>query len=255
MRKHILPLAAGALLLATTTTAQVDMNAILQQSGSNMRMEPDTDPFVPNAFVGSFTMDMHFFENGKESKNSPMISTIHSSESKLAFDSKSPEMKESVRMIIDQKEKMQYMLMDDGKGNKMAMKTRKMKVTGMEESNRNAADIQVTDETKTIDGHVCKKMIAKDEDGTWTGWMAQDIEMPFHSVMRDMRGKGAEMHDDALAGVHGFPLEYEWVSNDGKERVTCRIRDLKLGTVDEGAFSMKGYQLMEMPMMPPGMGR
>lgn len=255
MRKHILPLAAGALLLATTTTAQVDMNAILQQSGSNMRMEPDTDPFVPNAFVGSFTMDMHFFENGKESKNSPMISTIHSSESKLAFDSKPPEMKESVRMIIDQKEKMQYMLMDDGKGNKMAMKTRKMKVTGMEESNRNAADIQVTDETKTIDGHVCKKMIAKDEDGTWTGWMAQDIEMPFHSVMRDMRGKGAEMHDDALAGVHGFPLEYEWVSNDGKERVTCRIRDLKLGTVDEGAFSMKGYQLMEMPMMPPGMGR
>ncbi|MEZ4789040.1 MAG: DUF4412 domain-containing protein [Flavobacteriales bacterium] len=255
MRKHILPLAAGALLLATTTTAQVDMNAILQQSGSNMRMEQDTDPFVPNAFVGSFTMDMHFFENGKESKNSPMISTIHSSESKLAFDSKSPEMKESVRMIIDQKEKMQYMLMDDGKGNKMAMKTRKMKVTGMEESNRNAADIQVTDETKTIDGHVCKKMIAKDEDGTWTGWMAQDIEMPFHSVMRDMRGKGAEMHDDALAGVHGFPLEYEWVSNDGKERVTCRIRDLKLGTVDEGAFSMKGYQLMEMPMMPPGMGR
>lgn len=255
MRKHILPLAAGALLLATTTTAQVDMNAILQQSGSNMRMEPDTDPFVPNAFVGSFTMDMHFFENGKESKNSPMISTIHSSESKLAFDSKSPEMKESVRMIIDQKEKMQYMLMDDGKGNKMAMKTRKMKVTGMEENEKNAADITVTDETKTIDGHVCKKMIAKDEDGTWTGWMAQDIEMPFHSVMRDMRGKGAEMHDDALAGVHGFPLEYEWVSNDGKERVTCRIRDLKLGTVDEGAFSMKGYQLMEMPMMPPGMGR
>lgn len=255
MRKHILPLAAGALLLATTATAQVDMNAILQQSGSNMRMEPDTDPFVPNAFVGSFTMEMHFFENGKESKNSPASSTIHSSESKLAFDSKSPEMKESVRMIIDQKEKMQYMLMDDGKGNKMAMKTRKMKVTGMEESNRNAADIQVTDETKTIDGHVCKKMIAKDEDGTWTGWMAQDIEMPFHSVMRDMRGKGAEMHDDALAGVHGFPLEYEWVSNDGKERVTCRIRDLKLGTVDEGAFSMKGYQLMEMPMMPPGMGR
>lgn len=255
MRNHFLPLTAAILLITTSTAAQVDMNAILQQSGSNMRMEPDTDPFVPNAFVGSFMMDMHFFENGTESKHSPMTSTIHSSESMLAFDSKAPDMKESMRMIIDQKEKWQYMLMDDGKGNKMAMKTKKMKVTGVEESNKNAADIQVTDETKTIDGHLCKKMIAKDEDGTWTGWMAQDIEMPFHSVMRDMRGKGADMHDDALAGVHGFPLEYEWVSNDGKERVTCTIRDLKLGTVDEGAFSLKGYRLMEMPMMPSGMGR
>ena len=255
MRNHILPLAAGALLLATPATAQVDMNAILQQSGSNMRMEPDTDPFVPNAFVGSFTMEMHFFENGKESKNSPASSTIHSSESKLAFDSKSPEMKESVRMIIDQKEKMQYMLMDDGKGNKMAMKTRKMKVTGMEENDKNAADITVTDETRTIDGHLCKKVIAKDEDGTWTGWMATDIEIPFRSFMRDMDRQGGGLHDEALAGVFGFPLEYEWVSNDGKERMTCKMRDLKVGTVDEGAFSLTGYQLMEMPMMPPGMGR
>ncbi len=249
MRTHLLPTAVCVLLLVPPATAQVDMNAILQQS-AGIRMEPDTDPFVPNLFIGSFTMDMHFFENGKESKQSPATSTIHSSESMLAFDSRMPDMKERMRMIIDQKGKWQYMLMDDGQGNKMAMKSRKMKVTSTQETEQNAADIRVTDETRTIDGHLCKKMIAKDEDGTWTGWMAQDIETPFHSVMRDMRGKGADMHDAALAGVHGFPLEYEWVSNDGKERVTCTIRDLKLGTVDEGAFSLEGYQLMELPTLP-----
>lgn len=246
-------IAAVMLLCATPSMAQVDMNAVLQQH-AGIRMEPDKDPFVPNAFIGSFTMDMRFFENGKESTDGPATSTIHSSADKFAFDTQVPQMKERVRTIIDQKEKWQYLLMDDGSGNRMAMKTRKMKVTREGEGNGNAADVQVTDETKMIDGHKCRKMIAKSEDGTWTGWMAQDIEIPFNSFMRGMQQQGGPMHNEALEGIHGFPLEYEWVSSDGKERMTCVIRDLVQGTVDEKAFSLEGYEVMEMPAMP-GMER
>jgi len=255
MSRTLLSLAAATLLLTGTATAQFDMNAILQQQGAGIQMVPDTDPFMPNVFIGSFNMEMHIYENGKEQKQSPANVSISSSAEKIAFHTTVPGVKEQMRMIIDQKEKWQYMLVDDGKGNKMAMKTRKMKVIGTEEEkNTNAADVQVTDETKTIDGHLCKKLIAKSEDGTWIGWMAQDIEVPFELFMRDMQRGGGNFHDDAITGIHGFPLEYEWTSTDGKERMQSFIRDLKVGKVDEKVFSLDGYQVMELPTMP-GMGR
>ncbi|MBK6410311.1 MAG: hypothetical protein IPF78_11575 [Flavobacteriales bacterium] len=45
----------------------------------------------------------------------------------------------------------------------------------------------VTKETKTIDGHLCKKVIARNEEGTWTAWVAQDIPTPFADLLRSMR--------------------------------------------------------------------
>ncbi|MBL7944453.1 MAG: DUF4412 domain-containing protein [Flavobacteriales bacterium] len=249
---HLLSFATAALLLSTPSIAQVDLNAILQQQGGGMQLVPDTDPFTPNSFIGSFTMEMHLFENGKEQQHSPVNTTIHSSAEKIAIEGRSSAAKETMRMIIDQKEKWQYVLMDDGAGTRMAMKTRKMKVVDDTPDAHIAGDVQMTDETKTIDGHVCKKMIAKDEEGTWVGWMAQDIDVPFHSFMNNVANTGGDIHDDALVGVHGFPLEYEWTSTDGKERVQCTIRELKQGTVDEKAFSLEGYQVMEIPTLPMG---
>ncbi|MGV3638383.1 MAG: DUF4412 domain-containing protein [Flavobacteriales bacterium] len=250
--KHLPTIAAAALLLCAPVRAQVDLNAILQQQGGGVQLVPDTDPFTPNSFIGSFTMEMHLFENGKEQQHSPVHTTIHSSAEKIAIEGRSSGAKEKMRMIIDQKEKWQYMLVDDGADTRMAMKTRKMKVVNDAPDAHIAADVQMTDETRTIDGHVCKKMIAKDSDGTWVGWMAQDIDVPFHSFMSNVTNTGGDIHDDALVGVHGFPLEYEWTSADGKERVQCTIRDLKMGTVDEQAFSLAGYQVMELPTLPQG---
>lgn len=247
MLKQLLPiLSAGCML---TASAQVDINALLQQQGSNVRMVPDTDPYTPNSFVGSFNTEMHFFEGTTESKHSPTNMTIHSSAEKLLIEAAMPGTTEKMRFLIDQKGKWQYMLMDSGKGGRMALKSAKMKVVGDEKEAKNAADVLVTDETKTIDGHPCKKMIAKTEDGTWTGWLAQDIDVPFHSFMRDVQRTGADLHADALTGVHGFPLEYEFVSTDGKERVQCFIRDLKLGVPDAKVFALDGYQVVEMPTM------
>lgn len=234
--------------------AQVDINALLQQHGSEVRLVPDTDPYAPNSFVGSFTTEMHFFDGQTEAKESPMNLSIHSSPEKLLIRTAMPGVQEEMRILIDQKNKFQYILMDAGKGGRMAMKAPKMKVVGDETETKKAADVQVTDEKKTIDGHVCKKMIAKTEDGTWTGWLAQDIDVPFHSFMRDAQHTGADLHADALKGVQGFPLEYEFVSSDGKERVQCFISDLKLGAPEEKVFSLDGYQVMELPAMP-GMGR
>lgn len=240
-----------ALLLAvhaTASFAQIDLNAIMQQQagGKGASMQQDIDPFAPNLFVGSFTMEMHLFKGAEEQKHSPVFTTLTNSAEKTLMVTRMPGAKQDVRMLIDLKEKWQYMLVDDGKGRKTAMKTRKMKVT-MGEGNAEAGDAQMTEETKTIDGHLCTKMISTNKDGTWTGWLAKDINTPFAEVMRGLQGQGSNDRSQEIAGIHGFPLEYEWVSADGKERVVCHIRDLKQGAPDEQVFSLDGYEVMEMP--------
>lgn len=68
--------------LFLTATAQVDINKMIQkrmqqqQSGQPGQsvggsMVDDNDPFVPNTFIGSFRMEMHFFKDGAEQKGSP----------------------------------------------------------------------------------------------------------------------------------------------------------------------------------------
>lgn len=249
----LLSLVTSTALVGLTpfANAQFDMSAAMANR-SGVNVVPDTDPFSPNSFVGSFTMEMHTYANGNENSSSPVNMDMHSSAEKIAVLMNMPGVKEKVRTIIDNKEKWQYMLMPDGKGSNIAVKTRKMKVLSTEDGTVNATDVLVTEETKTIDGRVCKKLIAKTEDGTWTGWMAEGMEVPFHSFMRDLQRTGPSMHSAALNGISGFPLEYEFVSKDGKERIQCFIRDLKVGTVDEKEFSLEGYQVLELPVVPAG---
>jgi hypothetical protein len=47
---------------------------------TGMKVEEDNSPFVPNEFIGSFTMETHTFKNGAESKNSPSNTQYWSSE-------------------------------------------------------------------------------------------------------------------------------------------------------------------------------
>ncbi len=242
-----------ATLLCTTTYAQVDMQDLLQQhlQQSGITIEDDNDPFSPNVFVGSFRMEMQRFENGKRDEAGTMDITFVNSADKTAITTTAPGRKETVRMVRDLRTKTEYMLMDDPDGGKMALKTRMKKVTVTGGYADNAADLQVTDETKVIDGHTCVKVIVKDEGGTWTGWLAKDMEVPFTQMLRSM-GKHDQMGAAQLEGVSGFPLEYEWVDATGEEKVICHIRDVKQGDVDEKAFSMEGYQVMEMPSLPMG---
>lgn len=237
-------------------SAQIDINTIVQQRNAGQGtavVQADQEPFAPNLFVGSFTLEMHLYKGSDEQKHSPVLTTVTNSAEKTLLVTRTPGAKQDVHLLIDLKEKWQYMLMDDGQGGRTAMKTRPMKVN-VADAEREAGDVQVTDETRTIDGHLCTKVISKSKDGTWTGWLAKDMKTPFADVMRNLQGKGRNDRSQELAGIHGFPLEYEWVATDGKERIVCHIRDLREGSPDEQVFSLEGYQIMELPAMP-GMGR
>lgn len=250
MLKHFLITAAAC--CALSTHAQVDINALLQQSGAGISMVPDTDPFTPNEFVGSFRMAMTMGDGtaAGEKQEIQFHSSADKTLAKTTADGKAPG---GMAMLTDHKGKWTYMLMNDGK-QKQAIKMKKMKlVDARADAPADPPEVTVTKETKVIDGHTCTKVIVKNEDGTWTGWVAKDVNTPFAAIARSM---GVDKHQNmqGMEGVAGFPLEYTWEDANGSDRMHCTIKDLKVGKVDEQAFSLEGYQVMEMPAMP-AMGR
>ena len=104
--------------LAATSTAQFDINSILQQQGAGMRMEDDNDPFVPNTFIGSFRMEMHMFDSVAERKESPMNLRYWSSPDMMLVQMATPgQGGRDMKVMTDLKGKWQYMLMTDAEGN------------------------------------------------------------------------------------------------------------------------------------------
>lgn len=242
----------GFILLAPALHAQVDMNAILQQQGLNMRMEDDNDPFVPNTFTGSFRMETHLFENGAEKKDSPMNMRYWSSPEMSMVQMALPgQPGDGMKLLTDHKGKWQYMLMSDASGKRMAMKSKKKKMvmTGQAQDAPNPeVKVTVTKETKTIDGHLCTKVIGTSTKGTWTGWVAMKLTSPMKDLAKNVR-----MGDQDVAAevgkLNGFPLEYEWLSADGKERVVCNVRELSIAAVEASTFRLDGYEVVVIPGM------
>lgn len=219
-----------------------------RMAGGGMKVEDDNSPFVPNEFVGSFRMEMHMFDGAAEKKNSPTNMRYWSTEDKTMNKMEMPDEKgRDMRMMTDLKGKWQYTLMTDEKGKKTAMKSKKKKVTMAEEKATKEPEITVTSETKTIEGHVCTKTIVKTEDGTWTGWVAKDIKAPFGDMARSVGHRGNDKMMKSYKGMQGFPLEFEWVDAKGTDRIVCYMKELKVGPVDAGVFSLDGYEVTEMP--------
>ena len=245
-----------------TCNAQVDINKMIQErmqqqgqtgqpSGTprGTQMVDDTDPFVPNEFIGSFRMEMRQYEGEVEQKNSPTNLYYWSSADMTLMRNDAAERDgQEMKILTDLKGKWTYTMMTDKKGKKTAMKTRKKKVVMAEETTgKKEPVITITKETKAIEGHTCTKVIVVSEDGTWTGWVAKDVKAPFADMARSAKQSGDEAQRRAMEKVDGMPLEFEWVKTDGNNRMVCYIRDLANGKVDAGVFSLEGYEVMEMP--------
>ena len=253
---HTTSIALSVALLSINSApslfAQVDINKMIQDgmqqsSQGKAQIEDDTDPFVPNMFVGSFRMEMHSYKGEEELKTSPVDMHYWSAPEMTLVKITGPNIEQDMKMLTDLKGKWQYMLMTDDKGRMMAMKSPKKKIKMDEDLARNVPDVQVTDDTRSIDGHLCNKVISKSDEGVWTGWVTKEIEAPFADMMRQVQQPGQNDHSEVLTGAYGMPLEYEWVDADSKDRMVCFIRDLKIGEVDEKLFSLEGYEVMEMP--------
>lgn len=247
-------------LLFFSASAQVDINKIMQgrtsQQGGGQQgtgspgttMQDDTSPFVPNTFIGSYRMEMHFYKGDAEQKNSPTNMHFWSTEDMTLMRNSAAERDgQEMRILTDLKGKWTYTLMVDKTGKKTAMKSRKKRVTMAAKEGAKPSVVTVTKETKVIDGRTCTKVIAVREDGTWTGWVAQDVPSPFPDMARNAMAGGSDDYLSTSQEVTGMPLEFEWVEADGSDRMVCYIRDLVTGKVDASAFSLDGYEVMEIP--------
>jgi len=259
MKTHLLPVSVFLALFTTSTTisvAQVDINSMMQNHAMGgmhgMKVVEDTDPFTPNEFVGSFTLELHSFQGGIEESNSPMNMEIASSANKSVMRMDKAKVGSAVNVLTDHKDKFQYVLMTDEKGKKMAIKTKKMKILMSDSAMKETPNFKVTNETKTIDGHPCTKIISKTDEGTWTGWVAKDIKAPLADMMRGMHGASSADMAQKMKGMDGFPLEFEYEDAKEPKRMVGHIRNLKIGDVDQSNFSLDGYEVMEMPMLPFG---
>lgn len=244
-----------------TATAQVDVNQLIQErmarqqggqpgAQSNVKIEDDNDPYMPNSFIGSFRMEVHHFRNGTEEKDAPTNMLYWSKADMTLTKMELPDAKgKDMRMMTDLKNKWQYALVADDKGRKSAIKTKKKKVVMDEAADHGTPEVTVTKETKVIDGHTCVKVISKSKEGTWTGWVAEDMPGPFNDMLRSVRNGDPGM-TERMAKVKGFPLEFEWVDADGKSSMHTYLKDVVTGKVDDAVFSLDGYTVTDMTNMP-----
>ena len=240
------------LVLITYSAEAQDINTLLQQTLGNqgVKMEPDNDPFRPNAFIGSFRMEVHAYDAEGKELQTPTDIRYWSSADMTLIQASVPDSKrkEDMKMLSDLKGKWQYMLMSDGT-TRTAMKSRKMKITLADTTKieLSAQDVRITTETRVIDGHPCRKVVVTNEEGTWTGWMAEDLPTPFADMAANTSAPDQDLAR-RMADVKGFPMEYEWTETSSGQRVQCFMKDLRAGAVDPSVFSLDGYSVLELPV-------
>ncbi len=262
--KKLIPTLALLAALPLTIHAQ-SMEEIMRQAaeymekngGAAITMEEISDPLPPLEFTGSMRLVVH--STGKGIKASDETAEI-----RLAFKSDGmamvPETKDpgkQIRMVFDLPARHSYTLITDEKGNKSAIKMKMMRMsstaTSPDDPNEPEGQVVRTEETKTIEGHSCRKYTYSAPDGSGEAWIAEDVKFDVMRAFANMAG-GDHLQHGPRMGYEGLMMESTWTAADGSTSSTMHVKDLKVGTVDEGMFSLAGYQIQDMTSMPM-MGR
>lgn len=195
-------------------------------------------------FTGSFKMLI----SGDNMKQ-PIEMMCYYKDKKMATVMSPEQMKGgTVRTIFDYQTQETTMLMDMN-GNKMGFKS-KLKDIQAKIADAEQPKITETKETKTIDGHTCKKLISETESSIIDMWIAQDMDFNLQSVFANMRGpKGGGMGDMARYAKYMKGPSLETTVTDKKKgsKATILIKDIQKGSVPEDMFSTEGYTIMDKP--------
>ncbi|SMO59903.1 DUF4412 domain-containing protein [Solitalea koreensis] len=203
-------------------------------------------------FEGSFKMII----SGEKLKH-PAEIMYYIKDQKICSVINNPDKGGQMRMIIDPATSDILMLMDMN-GKKMGMKSKMKDIAEMAEQSGMKTDVKITEtnETKTIDGHPCKKIIAETEDSTIDMWVAQDMDLNLWKILASMRSaKGPMGGARSPAGdfakysafLKGPSLESIITHKKTGDKTTMQIKDIQKGNIDAAMFDTAGYQMMDMP--------
>lgn len=239
-------------LLASTVHAQ-SLQDLMNAAGggqNKVTIEEDKTPYKPLGFTGSYRWEIHSYKNGTPEKDSPMHMLMAFDDAHMAMEPQAPKGQEQMRMVFDLKNKFTYTLMTDKKGERSGIKMKSMRINVQDEGAETDAQAKVTrtNETKTIEGHTCRKYTYSNEDGNGEAWIAEDVQFNAFEALGHMVGGKASKWQQAP--YQGMVMESTWTSKDGKEKVEMFTRDLVIGKVDAARFSTDGYNVQDMSNLP-----
>jgi hypothetical protein len=242
-----------ALLYCSATLHAQSLQDLMNAAGQNSRVtiEEDKTPYKPLGFTGSYRWEIHSYKNGTPEKDSPMHMVMAFDDAHMAMIPQAAKGKEETRMLFDLKNKHTYTLMTDKKGQRSGIKMKSMRVTVQDDATTDTADdtkVERTNETKTIEGHTCRKYTYSSADGHGEAWIAEDVQFNAFEALGRMLGGKADAWQKAP--YRGLVMESTWNHKNGKEKVEMFTRDLVIGKVDASLFSTAGYEVQDMTNMP-----
>jgi len=224
------------------------MRMHMQQQG--ITMEPNSDPFEPLGFTGSFRMEVKMFKDGQAQSARSLNARYAFKDAMVAVEMMIADRPGGMRMLYDLRGKWNYILQSEGE-KRTAMKMRMMKMTKVGTSAEpEKATFQRTDGTKVIEGYSCRKHIGSDSKGTWESWVAEEVKLDVAKAMRQIGGDKGLDQWQRLKDIGGMVMEMTWIGKDTGEKMILIMHELKVGSVNEALFSLEGYTVTEMPSLP-----
>jgi hypothetical protein len=205
-------------------------------------------------FTGSFTMHLSLY--AEEQQEMDLHFHIGEEMMAIAFES-GTDNPMPARLLIDKQADKSYMLMSR-QGSKMAIPVPKNKTTA-EEKKGAEPDIEATDETRSISGYQCRKIIVTDKKNKSIHWCTKalpldgdmlasyltSVSQRANKAQNRMRG----MEAGAFQEEYGFPVRSEnFKLEKGKEikTATMTLQNVRPGEYDPAMLSMEGYQIFNL---------
>jgi hypothetical protein len=200
-------------------------------------------------WIGSYTMIIEPHKS-KES----ITAYVNFMENKMAMEMLMGKETSVVRSIFDYQNKTVTTASEKDGNNKFAMV---MKLTDdLVEKNKEEVQFRTTDETRTIDGYHCTKVIAETNEGVTEMWLTKDLNLSYEKTIGMMPKTKNNPTSGFLRdlkqwkGIEGFPVEMiSYQKKKPDEKSTIRFKDIKPDVVNKNAFDLSGYQIMDMTKM------
>ena len=159
-------------------------------------------------------------------------------------------------MILDMEKREMIILMPEQQMY-MTMPMREAAKAAQDAAQKADTKVELTNETETILGYKCKKLLVHSKEGITEIWGAEGIGMFMMGGGGGPMGRGqAPKHawENVLAENGFFPLRLVTRSPAGKETLRMEAQEIDTATPSDSAFlPPPDYQKFEMPVMP-GMG-
>lgn len=187
----------------------------------------------------------------------PITAYLTFMENKMAMEMVMGKEASVVRSIFDYKNNTMTTASEKDGNNKFAMV---MKLNeDLVEKNSDEVQFRTTDEKRTIDGYNCSKVIAETKEGITEMWLTKDLNLSYENTVGMMPKTKNNPTSGFLRdlkqwkGVEGFPVEMiSYQKKKPEEKSTIRFKDIKPDVVNEKAFDLSGYQVMDMTQMLKG---